>query len=190
MGLLVSSVSYRTGKSYVCAVCLLHTDLGQKDLLVATSRCVHVLHGIRHAQFPSIGLEFGLQNLMALFRYSLNLASSIKALLVWTAYSTALFGFLRMSNFHFPTVRLRLSRASLTATLFVCHPALPQDLRNRNFPRADHLLYPASSLSHVYVRPLKLLLARQLRSYSRRHSHVVVSFRLVLQSFTVYLRVG
>ena len=38
-----------------------------------------------------------------------------------------------MSDFRFPTVRLRLNRASLTATLSVCHAALLQDLRDRNF---------------------------------------------------------
>ena len=51
------------------------------------------------------------------------------------------------------------------------------------FPRADHLLCPASSLFRVYVRPLKLLFAREPRSYSRRHRSRVVSFRLRLQSF-------
>ena len=51
------------------------------------------------------------------------------------------------------------------------------------FPRADHLLCPASSLFRVNVRPLKLLFARQPRSYSRRHRSRVVSFRLRLQSF-------
>ena len=38
-----------------------------------------------------------------------------------------------MSDFRFPTVRLRLNRASLTATLSVCHAAFLQDLRDRNF---------------------------------------------------------
>ena len=36
-------------------------------------------------------------------------------------------------------------------------------------PRADHLLFPASSLFRVYVRPLKLIFTRPPRSYSRRH---------------------
>ena len=103
---------------------------------------------------------------------------TVKALLDWTAFRTASFGFLRISDLHFLTVRLRLSRASLTTTLSVCHAALFQHLRDRNFRqdvrflhlRCDHLLCPASSISHVYVRPLKLLFARQLRSYSCGHS--------------------
>ena len=37
-----------------------------------------------------------------------------------------------MSDFRFPTVRLRLNRASHTATLSVCHAVLLQDLRDRN----------------------------------------------------------
>ena len=63
---LVSSVSYRTGNSYVCAVRSLHadmhSDLGQSNPLVATPRRVYMLRGIRQAQFrksPSICLEFG-----------------------------------------------------------------------------------------------------------------------------------
>ena len=86
-------------------------------------------------------------------------------------------GYASLNGLPYSLVWLRLNRASLTATLSVCHAALLQDLRDRNFgtevrlllPRADHLLCPASSLSRVYVRPLKLLFARQPRTYSRRH---------------------
>ena len=120
-------------------------------------------------------------------------------MLIWTAVRTALFGFLRTSVFHFSTVWLRLSRASLTATLSDCHAALLQDLRDRNF-RHRSLAPPFAHrpLALSAVQSFSRLRASPKLYYSSPGSfavtlvatdHAVVSFGPRLQSFTVYLRV-
>ena len=118
-------------------------------------------------------------------------------MLVWTAFRTALFGFLRMSgDFHLPTLQLRLSRASLTATLSVCHAALLQHLRDRNFRHRSPA--PPSARRPLALSSLQPFPRLRASPYSSPGSfavtlveivRAVVSFQLRFQSFTVYLRI-
>ena len=188
MGLLVSSVSYRTEKSYVCAVCLLHTDLGQKDLLVATSRCVHVLHGIRHAQFPSTGLEFGHSE-----------SHGARSLFVEPCQICQ--GYARLHGLPYGLAWRRLNRASLTATLSVrrpcCSPSRPS--RPKLLAQKSGFSFSRAPTTCSVQRKAFPAFTCVPLSYSSPGSLAVtlvaigcavVSFQqLQLQSFTIYLHV-
>ena len=126
----------------------------------------------------SIRLEFGhseSHGALSLFVEPRQLCRGllVEAMLVWTTFRTVLFGFLRMSDFHFPTVRLRLNRAcishSYSIRLLCCSPSRPSrpKLSAHNGPappsaRRPLALSAASSLSHVYsglhAFPLKVTL--------------------------------
>ena len=89
VGHLASSVSYRTVKSYLCAVRSLHIDLGHGDPLVATPRLEHVLRGLRRAQSLKRPVrptqQPVIQNVMLLIGSSSNLAVFDHAML-WAAF--------------------------------------------------------------------------------------------------------
>ena len=118
-------------------------------------------------------------------------------MLICTAFRTALFSFLHTSDFHFPNVRLRLSRASLTVTLSVCHASLLQDLRDRNFRHNSSALpFARRSLALSGVQSFSRSLASP-KSYSSPGSfavtlvaivHAVVSFRLRLVIYSLSSR--
>ena len=120
---------------------------------------------------------------MALVRSSLNLAKSVKAMLGCTAFRTALLGVDstgHLSQLLYPTAML-LSFKTLETETFSSEVRLL-------LPRADHLLCPASSLSRVYV-PLSYSSPGSLVVTLVAIGSTVVSSRMRLPSFTVYLRV-
>ena len=85
-------------------------------------------------------------------------------------------GYARLHGLPYGLAWRRLNRASLTATLSDCHAALLQDLGDRNIqlrspapPSACRPLALSGVQPFTRLRPLKLLFARQSRSYSRRH---------------------
>ena len=88
-------------------------------------------------------------------------------------------GYARLHGLPYGLAWRRLNRASLTATLSVCHAALLQDLRDRNvlsaqtfsssFRAPTTCSIRRNSLSRDYLRPLKLLFTRQPCSYSCCH---------------------
>ena len=99
------TVSYRTVKCYLVAVCSLQIDLGLGDPLTTTPRLEHVLRGIKRSQAltararpPCLPVT---RDLMPLIHSRLNLADPDSAML-WAAFSTAWFGFLRVSEFTTP----------------------------------------------------------------------------------------
>ena len=130
LGQLVPSVSYRTGNNYLCVVRLLHIDLGQSDPLIVTHHRVYVLRGItmRQAQFPKFSLHMHpprIRSLRISWRsFALRRTSpTVKALLDWTVFRTASFGFLRISDLHFPH-RPASTKQGISAESIFCNTTL------------------------------------------------------------------
>ena len=100
------TVSYCTVKCYLAAVRSLQIDLGLSDPLTTTPRLEHVLRGIKCSQAltararpPRLPVT---RDLMLLIHSRLNLADPDSAML-WAAFSTVWFGFLRVSEFTTPS---------------------------------------------------------------------------------------
>ena len=173
----------------MCAVRLLHadmhTDLGQSNPLVATPRRVYVFPGIRQAQFPKVSLHppHGARSLFVVPRQLCQGYTSLNDL-VWLVTHE------RFSLPHRSASTQQGISHSYSICLPCCSPSRPlrpklsaqKSCSSFRAPTTRSVLL--SSPFRVYVR---LLFARQPRSYSRRHRS---RFRVLSTSIIVIYRLS
>ena len=182
---------------FICILTWVRVTRWSPPLAVCT--CFVVSDRPSFRKSPSIRLEFGhseshgARSLFVEPRQICQGYASLNGLpygLVW------LLTYERFSLLHRSALTQQGISHSYSIRLPCCSPSRP--LRpKRTFgtdvqlllPRADHLLYPAYSLSRVYVRPLSYSSPGSLAVTLVAIGRAVVSSRMRLPSFTVYLRV-
>jgi len=91
---LAHSVSYKTIKVYLAGTHLAHLEHGHPDPTSDELLCL-VIRGIRHQRLP---ITINLLQTLKCQLHNTNL-SSVEKCLMWAAFTTAFYGFLRISEF-------------------------------------------------------------------------------------------
>ena len=193
---LSSTVSYRTVKCYLAAVRSLQIELGLGDPLTLTPCLEHFLRRIKRSQASTAHARpsrlLVTRDLMLLFHSRLNLADPDGAMLR-AAFSTAWFGFLRVSKFTTPpssfdpSVHLSISDLAVnchlrTSGVFLLIKASKTDpfrLGVRLFlPPTGGVLCSVASLSAYLHRRGSLSGPLFLFTDGKTHSRLLVTARL------------